>query len=401
MRFSMKCTLLLVLALTTGCSITNRASVVSANTLLDTLEANRTYVIKEDIDLLGRSVKLPSNDTLLFKGGTIKNGRIEGDNTVIQGKKKLLFKNVELSGTWNNDTVYSEWLEFREGPSFDNRDAFVNLMALCKGQCYTTVYLKESSYWTSVKKDDSAILIPSNTHFIFKGTIHELPNNYERASLIRLYHVENVTIDGGTYIGDVENHLGKSGEWSHGISVWGSSDVTIKGVECSYFWGDGIDLIEAFDNQEKPAYNCQRIIVDGCKCLYNRRQGLSVESGFDCVIRNSEFSCTGKLKYTPPAAGIDIEAWATNNEKIRNIRIENCIMQDNAGYSLQSYSNAALGENYKQYSNDVVVENCEMDNALIHRTNTIRFVRCSFKSKPIEKKSNRVSFVDCLIKEAL
>lgn len=399
LRNVMKCPVLLVLSLTIGCSVSNRAVVIRTNSHLDSMEANHTYVVNKEIDLQGRSIKIPDYDTLLFKGGILKNGKIEGKNTVILGEKRLLFKNVELSGTWRNDTVYSEWLEFRTDSLFDNRGCFVNLMALCKGQDLTIVFLKEGNYWTSVKKNGSALSIPSNTHFIFRGTIYELPNNFERSSLIRLYHVENVIIDGGKYIGDVEHHFGSTGEWSHGISVWGSTNVTIKGVESNYFWGDGIDLIEAFDSQEKPAYNCKNIVIDGCKCLYNRRQGLSVESGYDCIIRDSEFSYTGKLKYTPPAAGIDIEAWATNNEKIKNIRIENCTMFDNAGFSLQSYSNATLGENYQQYSNDIVVKDCVMDNTLIHRTNAIRFISCEIKTRPIERQSRHVEFVDCLIKE--
>lgn len=399
LRSVIKYSVLLVVAFTIGCSISNSVARIRTNSYFNSIEADHTYVINKEIDLQGRCLKLLDNDTLLFKGGMFKNGEIEGKNTVILGGKQLLFENVELSGTWNNDIVYSDWLEFRTDSLYDNRGCFVNLMALCKSLNYTTVYLKGGNYWTSVKKGGSAISIPSNTHFIFKGTIYELPNNYERASLIKLYHVENVIIDGGIYLGDVEHHRGTTGEWSHGISIWGSSDVTIKGVECNYFWGDGIDLIEAFDNHEKPAFNCKNIVVDGCSCRYNRRQGLSVESGYDCIIRNSDFSYTGKLKYTPPAAGIDIEAWATNNEKIKNIRIENCTMFDNVGYSIQSYSNAVLGDSYRQYSNDIVVENCVMDNTLINRTNAIRFVKCKIKSKPIEKKSNLVEFIDCTIKE--
>lgn len=353
------------------------------------------YLINKDFNLNGMSILLSENDTLIFKGGIIRNGTIVGNNNVIVGNKKILFKNITIAGRWNNSKVYSEWFSFSENSRVDNRQNFANLMALCKGQSHTDVYIKKGKYWTTTRRESTAIPIPSNTSFHFSGTIYELPNDYERASLIRLYHVNNVVVDGGRYIGDLEEHKGKTGEWSHGISIWGSSNVEIKNVVCEDFWGDGIDLIEAFDNQEKPVYNCKNVIIDSCVCRYSRRQGLSIESGVNILVKNSEFSFSGTKKYTPPAAGIDIEAWANNKNKISNVRIVNCTMRNNVGYSFQSYANAVFGAEYNKYENCIVVDNCDMDNVLVYMTNGIEFSNSKISKGYVERKSRGVHFINC------
>ncbi|MBR3960004.1 MAG: hypothetical protein IKJ81_08175 [Bacteroidales bacterium] len=352
------------------------------------------YDIDRIIDLQGRTIDIPYNYTLLFSGGKIINGTINGNNTSIISDKKQIFSNVTITGTWKNSVVYSEWLSFSEDSTFDNRDNFLNLMALCKGDLFTTVYLKEGNYWTSTRKNGYAISIPSNTRLVFKGTLNEIPNDFEATSLVRIYHVDNVVVDGGSYYGDAKCHIGNRGEWSHGISICGSSNVIIKNTSCYFFWGDGIDMIEAFDSKEEPVYNCSNVIIDSCKCLYNRRQGLSIESVHHCVVMNSEFSHTGSFNNTPPSAGIDVEAWANNNEKIKDVTIYNCFMKDNKGFSLQSYSNAVLGNNYQLYSNDIKVIKCKMDDVLIDRTNAIFFVDCEIKSTPIVRNSEKVFFIN-------
>ena len=37
-------------------------------------------------------------------------------------------------------------------------------------------------------------------------------------------------------------HTGNTGEWGHGIAVFGSTNVTIENVDISQCWGDGIYL---------------------------------------------------------------------------------------------------------------------------------------------------------------
>lgn len=285
------------------------------------LRANKIYKIKNNISLHGDTLRLPENITLAFKGGSISDGVIVGEKTKIMGEKYVLFKNVELKGTWNNNCVYSEWFEFKQDKGFDNRENFSNLMALCQGESLMYVYMQKGEYWTSVTFNGCGINVPSNTYFRSEATIRELLNDFSYASLVSINKQVNVITNGGKYYGDVETHIGDKGEWSHGIKCEGSKDIVIKNVECDDFWGDGIDIVDAYDDERKPTLICYNVIIDNVQCFYNRRQGISIEAVIGCSVTNSEFSYTGTKKYTRPADGIDIEAWNSYGEKIRDITI--------------------------------------------------------------------------------
>lgn len=72
--------------------------------------ANTEYFIQYDYDLCGGKVTLPANASLVFMGGSIKNGTLIGNNTRIQAKKGVcIFDNITIQGTWNVDTAYSSW----------------------------------------------------------------------------------------------------------------------------------------------------------------------------------------------------------------------------------------------------------------------------------------------------
>lgn len=78
------------------------------NLLDDTMvnTPNTIYVVQYDYDLDGAILAIPENCVLRFDGGSIFNGTLIGQNTlVVYGKHKdECFKNVQLLGTWvSND----------------------------------------------------------------------------------------------------------------------------------------------------------------------------------------------------------------------------------------------------------------------------------------------------------
>ena len=56
---------------------------------------------------------------------------------------------------------------------------------------------------------------------------------------------------------------------------------------------------------------------------------------------------------------------------------------------------SVFGEEYDQYENGIIVENCDMDNVLIHRTNRIEVVNSKIRNGQVERKSKGVRFVNC------
>jgi len=77
--------------------------------------ANTEYFIQYDYDLDGATVTLPANASLVFMGGSIKNGTLIGNNTRIQAKKGvMIFDNITIQGTWDVAEAYSSWFKMHK-----------------------------------------------------------------------------------------------------------------------------------------------------------------------------------------------------------------------------------------------------------------------------------------------
>ncbi len=161
-----------------------------------------------------------------------------------------------------------------------------------------------------VKSDMTLKLAPG-------ATLKVIPNKAVSYSVLHLSGVSNVTIEGGTLVGDRNEHRGALGEWGMGIRIdKGSSNITVSSIKVKKMWGDAF-YVSGAKNVTFCAVNAE----------YNRRQGLSVIAVDGMLVTNSIFKDT---RGTRPSAGIDLEP---NNAKdtIRNVRIENSKFIGNAG----------------------------------------------------------------------
>lgn len=376
--------------------------------------ANTNYIIKYIFDLNGASLAIPKNCILTFRRGEIKNGKIQGNDTKIKSGKQLILDKVNLYGTWENDTVYSEWLHFIPGVKSDNKVEFQNLMTLANGKTLTHLFMQTGIYYCSVAKESSFIKVPSNVYWHNKATICQIGTDLTRYSLVLINKSNNVIIDGGLFIGDVKRHIDKGGEWGHGIKVAGSSNVTLKNLSCNEFWGDGIDLIEGTYRTDIRAGEtvCSNVIIDNVKCLRNRRTGLSIEAARNVVVRNSEFAYTGFLKMTAPGDGLGIEPWCKNEQKIYNITIDKCNIHDNKGGrdlsiqpNIQYYykddnpqhhpksrinvRNSKVGNLYILFSNELRINDCVVDDIVRYGCSDDVLISSSLVKKHTDRRNKK------------
>ncbi len=78
-----------------------RVVVRQGDDLVKVFSGPRTkYVIKDNIDLKGKKVKIGERCTLLFQGGCLSNGTIEGTDTKINDTHNNIFKNCRIGGMW-------------------------------------------------------------------------------------------------------------------------------------------------------------------------------------------------------------------------------------------------------------------------------------------------------------
>lgn len=333
---------------------------------------------------------LPEKSKLVFNSrGCLSDGTILGNQTTIKAPANPIFKDVKIGGTWDNDKVFGEWINFPpEGEPCDK--VFQSLMVLCTGEKMTNFYLNEGKYYVSAYYRSAPIIVPSNVYWHNNGEIIMLPTSLSWFNTVLIENVKNVTIDGGLFVGDVINHLSKDGEWGHGIKCSSASNVLLKNLTCSYHWGDGIDLIESYQNGV-PGNVCTSIIIKDVKCTNNRRQGISIEAAHNVKVINSEFAYTGYPVYTAPGAGMDIEPWCNNEIKIRDISISRCTFHDNKGPDMYIQSNLFQKE-YKYLNSAISVSNCDMGVCRFKYASGIRLNNCVINEKLIIKNSDCILF---------
>lgn len=194
------------------------------------------------------------------------------------------------------------------------------------------------------------IILTDNQNLIMSpdAKLIALPNGSENSQVIWAFGRKNVTISGGQIIGERNGHKGKSGEWGHGISISGCTNVYINDVEISQCWGDGIYL-GFYDGPNKSS---SLITLENCNLHHNRRNNLSITDASNVTVRNCEFNYAGG---TDPQYGIDIEP--NSNRTCSNVTISKCSFKGNASGTIQ-----ILGQ-LNAHVKGVTIENCTGDKA--------------------------------------
>lgn len=74
--------------------------------------ANVIYEIRYDYDLNKATINLPQNCILRFCGGSLNNGELIGDNSIIDAYPiKIFGKDLDVLGTFTNSMNYAEWFD--------------------------------------------------------------------------------------------------------------------------------------------------------------------------------------------------------------------------------------------------------------------------------------------------
>lgn len=147
-----------------------------------------------------------------------------------------------------------------------------------------------------VEHDDLTILLSPD------ATLKAIPTRCSGYALLYLWNVRNVSVVGGTFIGDRTEHLATDGEWGMGIRVDGSSNVLIQNVALREFWGDGIYISGIPDNDlaqsnnvnfsSRPVLPSDHVAIFNVVSDHNRRCGITVNEASDIFIYSSTFKNT-------------------------------------------------------------------------------------------------------------
>lgn len=194
-----------------------------------------------------------------------------------------------------------------------------------------------------------------------QAVLRAIPTDSGSSRIIQVYDCSDVVIQGGTLIGEREQHLGTDSEWGMGVDVRASKNVTIRNVDISECWGDGIYLADVVGVQ-----------IHDLKCTHNRRQGLSIVGGSDITVRGSVFTRT---EGTKPSSGIAIEP--NEGRTVKRVRIVNCKCSNNNGRGISvSVPNALVGSSVVSDvdidSTEVTGNGCDIPSFGVEVSNTSR-----------------------------
>lgn len=85
-------------------------------------QANTIYEIRYDFDLNGNTISIPDNCVLKFIGGSLKNGTINFNNTLLSGDIKI---KTNILGDIRNGDIYPEWFGAVGDGIIDDSNAFL------------------------------------------------------------------------------------------------------------------------------------------------------------------------------------------------------------------------------------------------------------------------------------
>lgn len=306
---------------------------------------NTIYEIRYDFNLDGEAVTIPNGCILNFKGGTLANGTLIGNDTCIDaapvqivGTSPKVFKrndgwsgsvdefttfdtpNVTLRGTWNVKEAYPEW------GGADNtgvKDSTKNIQFVMDN--FSRIYFDGEYLTRQIDFKDNRIIEMSPRTVIYGNEGFGLNER-----LFNIDAVSNVTIYGNnskldlikgkrTYDTDWEK---AHGEYMHNVFINSANNVEVYDLNSYNSGGDGFVLAHGGNKNIK---------LIGCVSDGNRRQGLSIINGVNvwvdkCIFRNT--------KGTAPRAGIDIEPNYADGYFCDNVHLSNIITENNGGAGL-------------------------------------------------------------------
>ena len=346
-------------------------------------EPNTIYEIRYDFDLNGGEIKIKEGCVLKFVGGSLSNGTIIGNDSVINSKPIIILKDIIINGVWLVSDIYQSWFNFDLSENADNRNNFKNLIQLTNANITNNVFFTDGTYYTKVydKEDntnEALFLLNSNTNLYLNNcTIKTISFKWTHKSIIIIENANNINIYAGKLIGDADTHnydtaISQTHEWSHGIKIARySKNITIKYTVIKNFTGDGINIIDSGENET------ENILIENVTCDSNNREGMSIESGKNITIRKSSFLNTSSIHQTAPGCGFNIEPWIKNCH-VENIVLEDCIFKNNyGGIVLQPNKNE---ENKTSFINNMRVSNCSIGNKLaIYYTNGLSLNNLKFE----------------------
>lgn len=335
---------------------------IAANVLTQQMVSypHTIYHLQYDYNLNGETIIIPEGCTILFEGGSISNGIINGVNTLICAGKVKIFENIKITGTFKNRESKVSWFGGLLNQSIIDSLAFISPNVNLDGMTFTVKRLD----LTTVNTLQSGTLIADNENtnqtvnilhihdnsndilikdVVFLGGANQRPTTpYPYENMIRIEKCGNVILQGCEITGyaqsqGVEQNIEWGLKYASAININNCKDVTIDSCrfhdnhhEQSIFYDPSLSyslkVLNCKTYSNKDAYGT--FINYGFKdTLYQNNtctQGVAsfiATQGNNCIITGNFFEDTSYFAVSTEWTG---GSYMNDNQIVTNNVAKNC-----------------------------------------------------------------------------
>lgn len=264
-------------------------NVVTMNWLNQSMisKENTIYIIQYDYDLNGQEVVIPEGCILQFEGGSINNGTINGNNSIIYATPNSI-KDIDIIGLWNNKEVSTNIFKKKDAKAIKNALVLSNKILL-----EPVIYEID----TPIQLISNKIIEGTGENCVLKATsnvecVIDLAINDGNNSIQNL-NIRNFTIDGDNkaVIGIKCNYLSFNSELTH-LNVYRCLEA---GLSVTKAWYCSFNTINSWYNKyglfitgESSTVNS--ISFNNCTFNYNNNAAfITNNAGYDIQFISSTF----------------------------------------------------------------------------------------------------------------
>lgn len=220
---------------------------------------NTIYEIRYDFDLNGQSVNLPESVTIFINGGTLKNGAVVGNNSLISYAGGML--SVELDGTFRNTSFDITWFgaQMSSGNELVDNTAILNQALKSSGNTKVPLSVPSGIFY------HDGLVMPENSSIIgssINGSVLRLLPSSRNSNITIVNN--NCQVSDITLWGNDMNQrfdLAYDELEGNGITICNGSRIGYKATECTN--------TKIYNLIIKCCGNCGLALLDKHKWVYN------------------------------------------------------------------------------------------------------------------------------------
>ena len=273
-------------------------------------QANTIYEIRYDFDLNDNTISIPDNCELKFVGGSLKNGTINFNNTLLSGDIKI---KTNVLGNIRNNEVNVLWFNVTGDGNTDDRNTIQEVIDIVS-ESTTILFPKVNNFYNVIiAKGNGNTIIEQRANAVYSGSLYPLIINKNNITIVIRGTIKSTNILGNMFevsgnnvviIGEDGKLQGIGGTDDEGFLDTNTSDTTLQWHPCLIkINGDNCRINNlSFEDYPTHGIDCygKALIVDSCLFIGGRIEhsttggtvlmGIRTNTGADSVImKNNRF----------------------------------------------------------------------------------------------------------------